>query len=100
MLLAYPVVVITGEMTFREGCGVLGGVVWCSPDYCDNHGPEDSGHCPDVYRFVGPDEYGLCRDFHDPGDCEACWVSWGDAGVMPYESGTGCSGIDENVIAF
>ena len=41
-LLADPVGVITGEMTFRERCGVLDGSVYecddfcdCSPDYCD-----------------------------------------------------------------
>ena len=63
----------------------------CSPDYFDYDGPEDFGHCPDVY--------GLCRNFHDPGDCDACCVSRGDVGVIPYESGTGGSGI-EKVIAF
>ena len=47
-----------------------------SPDYFDYDGPEYFEHCPDVQGwFVGPDEYGLCRDFHDPGDCEACCVS-------------------------
>ena len=59
-LLADPVVVITGEMTFRERCGVLGGSVCecddrcdCGPDYCDcssncfdYDGLEDFGHCP------------------------------------------------------
>ena len=115
-LLANPVGVITGEMTFREECGVLGCSIYkyddgcdCGPDYCDcsqdyfdYDGLEDFGHCPDVNGFVGPDGrgYGLCRDFHDPGDWDACCVSRGDAGVMPYESGTGGSGIDENVIAF
>ena len=49
------------------------------------------GYCPDVYWFAGPDGIGLCRDFHDPGDCGACCVSQGDAEVMcvsgmPYES--------------
>ena len=54
-----PVGVITGEMTFREGYGVLGGSVYecadccdCSPDYFDYDEPEDFGHCPDVYGFV------------------------------------------------
>ena len=86
-------------MRFRERCDVLGGSVYdccdCGPDYFDYDGPEDFGHCSDEYRFVG-----LCRDIHDPGDCEACCVSRGDAGVMPYESGTGGSSIDENIIAF
>ena len=108
--LADPVGVITGEMTFRERCGVLGGLVCddccdcvpdnydCSPDYFDYDGPEDFGHCPDVYGFGGLDEYGLCRYF--PGDCELCCVSRGDAGVIPYESGTEGIGVDENSIAF
>ena len=112
--MADPVSVITGEMTFRERCGVLGGSVYecvycsdCSPEYCDCRpdyfdydGPEDFGYCPDMYGFVGPDGYGLCRDFHDPGDCGVCCVSRRDAGVMPYESCAGGSGIDENIIAF
>ena len=62
----------------------------CSPDYFDYDGLEDFVYGPDVHGFVGPDGYGLCRDFHDPGD-------WGDASVMPYESGAGGSG---NIIAF
>ena len=105
MLLADPVGVITGEMTFQEEYDVIGGSVYeyddycdcgpdycdcgpdycdCSPDYCDYDGPEDFGHCPDVYGFVGQDEYGLCPDFHDPGDCEVCCVSRGKCRCAAY----------------
>ena len=53
-----------------------------------------------MYRFIGPDEYGSCQDFHDPGDCGMCCVPRGDAGVMPYDSGTEDIGVDERITAF
>ena len=54
------------KLRFGVGWGGGGGVLVssvcecddccdCGPDYCDYDGPEDFGHCPDVYGFVGPD---------------------------------------------
>ena len=111
-LLAHPVGVIANEMTLRGRCDGLGGSVYdcddycdCSPDYCDCSSdyfdydePGEFDDYPDVYGFVGPDEYGLCRDFHGPGDCGAGCVSQGDAGVVPYGSGAGGSDSYENIV--
>ena len=72
----------------------------CSPDYFDYDELDEFDDCPDMYGFVGPDEYGLCRGVHGPDDCGACCVSRGDAGVKPYGSGTEGSDIDKNVATY
>ena len=105
-LLADPVSVVTNEMTFHKRCDVRSGSVYDYDDYCDNSldyfdydEPGDFDSYPDVYRFIGPDEYELCYDLHGPDDCGAYCVSRRDAGVMPYGTGAGDSDIYENAIA-
>ena len=61
--------------------------------------PGDFDDYPDMYGFIGPDEYELCHDLHGPDDCGAYCVSQSDAGVMPYGTGARDSDIYENDIA-
>ena len=61
--------------------------------------PGEFDDYPDVYGFVGPDDYSLFRDFHGLGDCGAGCVSQGYAGVVLYGYGAGGSDSYENGVA-
>ena len=57
------------------------------PDYFDYDDPGDFDSYPNVYGFVGPDNYELYHDLLGPDECGVYCVSRGDVGEVPYWSG-------------
>ena len=51
-----------------------------SPHYFEYDEPGDFDGYPDVYGFIGLDEYELCHDLYGPGKCGAYCVSLGMPG--------------------
>ena len=51
-------------MPFQERCDILSSLVYDYDDYCDYFyydEPCDFDGYPDVFGFIGPDEYELCH---------------------------------------
>ena len=94
--LADPGGVVIAGVAFREECEVQSGSV-CDYDYyfydghyddkpddLDYDDPGDLDKYPSVYGFVGPDNYELHHDLHQPHDCGGmlCIPGWCRCGVL------------------